>query len=1011
MSLFWQAKIWALLHDPVLKSLHSNFADEGVWKIFKCMENWRSPKDPASHSQTELNSTWLKYVGLCDLLSSSSDRSSIGRLPALESYVKYDKNGLEITHLLSGESQFIKLEQWHQHILDKNEDNITGWESCVIPDFIKDCDDPKKVFWWLWRCYIPALSHALGGEGEEANIHLLPAETRLPDASLWSHVTMTSALAGGLAGYYQNPDDYPKKGDRVKGKESRPYVASFTFTPVQDLIKASRKMRDFWAGSWLLHYLSARVCWAIAQKYGPDTFLYPCLYEQPLIDHFLLQEYDDFKQWIKPPSEQQLLTAGFPNVLVMILPNNGKTADDISGNPVYAALRYAEETLKDEWKNLGTEVLEFLQENNSQWQNINRHTWDDWLKSVWQIYWAALPIGEISVDLDHSPRKEDKYHEWIKQENDFSQPVDPLFDDAEFQFLEAIFKITIPADPETDNEPIVKFRARQPNMNVGSWWPYIFDQLRFSVNGIKNARTWQIPTAFGPRSTISGIGSVVHPIYDHEKPDWATEGQTKDFWLEKANLFDGIEELNATEVLKRGLHQVLGEILGIKSKEQRDKITMLYPDLSSGVAGWIKTNPDAIAYFQKACESIIKDFSWAKKAGNLPWGIPYIDDDKLPRKKLYHPRLLNAGWLIEDFANQDQERKNQELQELKTKIAEFFNQGNNPTDWYVLAAGDGDSMSEWLKGAKLHPYSNYIPDALKQKIPNLRDNIKGPFEEFLQVTKRMGPATHSALSRALLDFSNQLVPYITETRYSGRLIYSGGDDVLSYTNLWEWDNWLWDIRECFRGSEDPQNEFTNDGDYWQWNDGKKPENLSNRPLFTMGSKATISFGLVIAHHSVPLAIALEHLWKAEEKAKEHKSADHTAKDALQVRVLYGNGNVLKSTAKFDVFYQWKQLLTISQDLESSIFELAAEMWEEHPAPNHTAISLWSQVFCDRRDFFKNNPETKDIFQEYLTNFLETINNFTDKENRDREIYNWLKLAAFVLRNRDIKWDNKSGGDN
>ena len=44
--------------------------------------------------------------------------------------------------------------------------------------------------------------------------------------------------------------------------------------------------------------------------------------------------------------------------------------------------------------------------------------------------------------------------------------------------------------------------------------------------------------------------------------------------------------------------------------------------------------------------------------------------------------------------------------------------------------------------------------------------------------------SHSALGRALLDFSNQLVPYLTEERYAGRLIYGGGDDVLAYTNLW-----------------------------------------------------------------------------------------------------------------------------------------------------------------------------------------------------------------------------------
>ena len=61
----------------------------------------------------------------------------------------------------------------------------------------------------------------------------------------------------------------------------------------------------------------------------------------------------------------------------------------------------------------------------------------------------------------------------------------------------------------------------------------------------------------------------------------------------------------------------------------------------------------------------------------------------------------------------------------------------------------------------------------------------------------------------------------------------------------------------------------------------------------MGKNATISFGIVIVHHSVPLAIALESLWSAEAKAKEHfylKEGKKDQKDAVQVRVLYGNGN-------------------------------------------------------------------------------------------------------------------------
>ncbi|OBQ28160.1 MAG: hypothetical protein AN487_24390, partial [Anabaena sp. CRKS33] len=100
-------------------------------------------------------------------------------------------------------------------------------------------------------------------------------------------------------------------------------------------IKSSRKMRDFWAGSWLLHYLSAKVCWQLANQYGPDTLLYPSLYEQPLIDHWLLQQYRDFSPYINQPSPESLLTAGFPNVIVLVLPE-GK---------VQAAMQTAQQTL------------------------------------------------------------------------------------------------------------------------------------------------------------------------------------------------------------------------------------------------------------------------------------------------------------------------------------------------------------------------------------------------------------------------------------------------------------------------------------------------------------------------------------------------------------------------------------------------------------------------------------------------------------------------------------------
>ena len=93
---------------------------------------------------------------------------------------------------------------------------------------------------------------------------LMPAETRLPDSSIWDHASITAALSGALAGFNLTPEDVERWSANESQKEL-PHLVSFTFTPIQELIKASRKMRGLLGGpSWILHYLSARVCWALA---------------------------------------------------------------------------------------------------------------------------------------------------------------------------------------------------------------------------------------------------------------------------------------------------------------------------------------------------------------------------------------------------------------------------------------------------------------------------------------------------------------------------------------------------------------------------------------------------------------------------------------------------------------------------------------------------------------------------------------------------------------------------
>jgi CRISPR-associated protein Cmr2 len=1052
-QVFWQAKIWGILHDPALKALHNNTGrgGESIWQELAVMTSWlgllqQDGEEPLAESSKvtpkKSGKIPLKWIANSDLITSASDRSAIGSLNSAINYGEQGPHqGLEISHLLSG----AKIKNWklpdlhHQELIESRDraQTIREKEQQLFPQWLKDETDPKKVFWWLWRCLPEAACQAFN----DPSLLLMPAETRIPDSSIWSHTSMTAALASALAGQQLIIQDLSERWSSDKSL-SHAYLATFSFSPVQELIKASRKMRDFWAGSWVLHYLSAKVCWDLAQIYGPDSLLYPSLFQQPLIDYWLRdwlqpdqKAWSAFKNFIPQPKGSSLLTAGFPNVIVMILPK-GK---------VKAAMQTAEQSLKAEWKRLGQEVLDLLQKKRHWMPELQDtdNTWAGWLESQWQTYWAAVPIGKEGkalkdTEILKSQNATSDSDDWVKAQNTTYNLSEKnrLFLEKELKFLRATFG------------------PKKPGVNVGSWWPHIFDTTRLSLASVKNARAWQLPTAFGPRSTISGIGPVVSPDNYSDQKDWLTEKHTAQLWKNHAGLtegsdqanpagvFDGIEELNATEVVKRCLHLILSKAM-LPNLPERWREESYTPDLTAGVAGWLRqqeqkakkgdpTSQALIDHFLYACLDVSESFPWAPHEED--WGIPWVREH---HKDWLAPRLLNAGWLIDDYEpdsrlskEHQREMRNHQRLEVQKKIGQYFSAGNNPTDWYVLAAGDGDGMSDWLKGLPLEPYGAYVPDRLTDKVAHSqqeREGVPQAFAQFLTQTKRMGPSTHAALSRALLDFSNQLVPYLTEQRYAGRLIYSGGDDVLAYTNLWEWDQWLWDVRECFKGSQDPHQEFDNQGDYWRWQAGELPGTLSSRPLFTMGNKATISFGIVIAHHSVPLAIALENLWEAEEKAKDHsyqiscrikdQKICYSKKYAVQVRVSYGNGNTLKATSKFDVFNQWRKLVDFQQqypeidsDCFSSLFEQVAELWQQHPAPKVEAIVSWTTAFCSRRDVFKNNDNLERKFQNHLANLLGNLwitsqhdSNLEKMEKkRDRQIQDWLKLAAFSLRKRDIK---------
>jgi CRISPR-associated protein Cmr2 len=170
--------------------------------------------------------------------------------------------------------------------------------------------DWKKALLALWR-FAPELSEA-SDNGKLGELwKLLPADTRVPDHSIWDHLDLTSAFAGAFAADPQGE------------------IALLTLSigPVQPFIASARKMEDLWAGSHLLARLSWEAMRVVAEQLGPDAILFPRLRGVPQVDLWLRDTCglpaDLFKDcdWMQGSTDSNpLFAAALPNRFVAVVP-------------------------------------------------------------------------------------------------------------------------------------------------------------------------------------------------------------------------------------------------------------------------------------------------------------------------------------------------------------------------------------------------------------------------------------------------------------------------------------------------------------------------------------------------------------------------------------------------------------------------------------------------------------------------------------------------------------------
>ncbi|MBI1240931.1 type III-B CRISPR-associated protein Cas10/Cmr2 [Umezakia ovalisporum] len=1011
-------------------------------------------------------------------ISISSDRVSLNDVGT-----ERNEKHIIFCHSISGERQEI---------------TVTAFEKSLDISKIAQEEDVEKVFWWFWR-YLPELLAA-----QDARYALLiPTHRILPDCPLHGYQSTVSALTGAI---------FSDENESDSGNKS-PYLLLFTFSPIQEFIKSSRKFLDFWAGSFLLHYFSALLCFEAAKKYGPDTVITPSLWSQEIIDALMIEHFHELPEIqaiFKNPCEhikidpvknfesshlQSLSTAGFPNVITIVVPNQEKAV---------ALGKHLENTLKDTWlkissdvrssvkervrdlvknqqelqrtwkiiakefiqvmdeqelsqiwnlitdefvqgkneaeleqawlemgispdklvnikksRDIKTTLQDFYQGGNWEWNEL----WNVQIKNTWETYFVAVALGSPEQPLEIEQGNH-QLQAWINSQNQIAQPIIDL--------------------PSPTEQPIYgKF-------NVGSWWGSLQARLGNGIQAIKNTRAWQIPVAPGERSTLSGQYSALYPRFNYQKFQngfGIPSESLRLFWrvmaLAYPGLFNGSEKLNAIELTKRMAWKYGGvaQSLGIPLNDDDDYENLIrFPNLCSiAAAHFASHNPAEVErYWQdlerefqqhpqfQNQESKYREF---KKLTRRPFQVKRADES-LRRdtnyQKGYNGIMFSSKWLADDMGLEVSETSG--LRSIVDTVQKKHFGDSTPADWWVLILGDGDGMGGYVNGRKLKKYEDYIIKDLVDK-NHIRD--EEAWEELLKNTrKRMGPATHVGLNRALLDFSNRLVPYIAEQRCCGRVIYSGGDDVMVALPLGDLPKFLRSLRAAWCGSQDPEGEFRCMGGYWQWNEKTpKPADIPSRPLFTMGKEATMSLGVVIAHKSVPLPTVLEKLWSAEkDKAKKLLGGSIgnktiSDKDGLCFQIIYGSGNTLEALMKGHLLESWWQLIQAIQnfkqvDFSPILYRLAEEL------PRHADVTENDKLFRQVAEvvLHSRNQEVPENVKNALLTWLDEWEEWAfcikqkNKNNQDDALGNspedismLLKFTAFLMSRWQVEsnWIVKS----
>jgi len=820
----WKRKLAAYLHDPPEKVLDLA---------------WHKQRAEAYEKGLALEDAI--FATSCDHTAAATDRLPWPRWQHLES--AFDGRNNHFKHPL-GRAKF--------EINPYSTADIAHTIAQKSRPVLTHGDDRAQffAFWRLWRWW--------ASDHRDARLAFLPADTRLPDHTIWIHNCAVSALEACVTG---------------SGKESKcqPAFLLFQIGPVQEYIAQARRTLDLWSGSYLLSYLIGCGLRHIALNYGPDNVVFPNLCAQPIFDLLLRdgvwtqarvqlessggdQTLWDAFGYDSDYGRRRLLTPSLPNRFLALVPAD-KAAD---------IAREVEKVIRETHANIADEVWNWAAKNLASagvWTDEQRRRFDAQNERFLDIAWQVLPWPE-------TPDKAFEATALLPDAKTHAEDQGPRA--SLYTILELARRM--PSNHrdvrnfECERFPENKRHANGRDIsgwkdrsklkpdakldNPGAAWSALYQLVSWQLDAVRQTRAWKAWASggwdVGRASNKDSLNGREEALLDLRGPEWNEER------VEKLNA-----EANVPNLFKPG------ELLGATSLIKR-----LWP------SAWLQAKPD------------FKTGDW-----RMP-GTRHIAD-------------------AQPFARSD-------------KDLEFDADAERANDrdtnkYFAVLALDGDEMGKWISG--LHPKMPKLGDQLADyEEGGQRKGAKVYFEEnglgdLLKRRRPLSPSFHLQFSEMLANFGNFCVRRIVET-CDGRLIYSGGDDVLALLPADRALDCARALRAAFRGEPDALNKLRG---AWRFRNGEwvredvplfaceqpgfirlapQAPKLEGEPAkfhaMVPGPAADCSVGIAIAHFKASLQDVVRAAQAAEKRAKRK-----LGRSAVAVTLMKRSGETIEWGCQWD----------------------------------------------------------------------------------------------------------------